>query len=77
MHLMISRVFGLCILPFRPLLAKTLTAEEIYEKNKLRELEQVVDSTSGVQMNFDSGEFLVVMVLLIAGLVAIRRLFVG
>lgn len=77
MHLQILGVFCLCVLSFRPLLAKTLTAEEIYEKNKFRELEQVVNSTPDYQMNFESGEFLVVMVLLIAGLVAIRRLFVG
>ena len=77
MPLKVLGVFCLCVLSFRPLLPKALTAEEIYEKNKLRELERVVNSTSGYQMNFDSGEFLVVMVLLIAGLVAIRRLFVG
>ena len=42
-HRTISRVSGLSVLSFQPLFGKTLTAEEIYEKNKLRELGQVVN----------------------------------
>lgn len=77
MHLTISRVFGLSVLSFRPLFGQTLTAEEIFEKNKLLELGQLVNSTPDYQTNFGCGEFLVVMILIIAGWVVIRRLLVG
>lgn len=60
----------------RLIVASTPTAEEIYERNKLRELQKVADSGSELPLNLDSGDFLVVMLLLVGGLVAIRRLVV-